>query len=177
MATPPDFTTGQVLTAAQMNAVGLWLVKSQAVGTGVSSVQVTSCFTADYNSYKIVYSGGTGSANNHLALKFGATTTGYYGGLVYNNVASPAPAGVVDNNAAAFTYAAGGNAVFELANIDVHNPFIAAYTLVNAWNMSFINFGSYNGYLANTTTYSDFTLTPNSGTLTGGTISVYGYRK
>jgi hypothetical protein len=31
------------------------------------------------------------------------------------------------------------------------------------------------GYLDNTTSYTDFTLTPSSGTLTGGTIRVYGY--
>jgi hypothetical protein len=41
MATPPDFSSGAVLTAAQMNSVGLWLVKTQTVGTAVSSVAVT----------------------------------------------------------------------------------------------------------------------------------------
>jgi hypothetical protein len=41
MATPPDFSSGAVLTAAQMNSVGLWLVKTQTVGTTVSSVAVT----------------------------------------------------------------------------------------------------------------------------------------
>ena len=32
MATPPDFSVGQVLTAAHMDAVGLWLVKTQTKG-------------------------------------------------------------------------------------------------------------------------------------------------
>jgi hypothetical protein len=64
-----------------------------------------------------------------------------------------------------------------LANVDVHNPFLARYTLVNSSNLSYLNFGNYNGYLANTTSYTAFTLTPAGATLTGGTISVYGYRK
>ena len=33
-----------------------------------------------------------------------------------------------------------------------------------------------NGYLNDTTQYTAFTLTPGSGTLTGGTIRVYGYQ-
>ena len=37
MATPPDFSSGQVLTSSAMNSVGLWLVKTQTVGTAVSS--------------------------------------------------------------------------------------------------------------------------------------------
>jgi hypothetical protein len=32
------------------------------------------------------------------------------------------------------------------------------------------------GFLNNTTSYTAFTFTPSSGTLTGGTIRVYGYR-
>jgi len=32
------------------------------------------------------------------------------------------------------------------------------------------------GYVNNTTQYTAFTISPSSGTLTGGTIRVYGYR-
>ena len=49
MATPPTFSSGSVLTAAQMNAVGLWLVKTQTVGTAVSSVSVTDVFSSNYD--------------------------------------------------------------------------------------------------------------------------------
>jgi hypothetical protein len=175
--TYPTFTNGQVLPASDLNAIGLWLVKSQAVGSGVSSVTLTGAFSTDYTSYKIVYSGGTASTNTQIGLKLGATATGYYGGLIYNNVASPTPAGIADNNATSFSYSCGGNAIYALANLDIHNPFLATYTMVNSINMSAINFGTYSGYLANTTSYTDFTLTPASGTLTGGTVCVYGYRK
>ena len=175
--TYPVFASGDVLNASDMNGVGLWLVKSQTVGTGVSSVNVTGAFSADYNSYKIVWSGGAASGNTQIGLRLGATATGYYGGLMYNNVAAPTPAGAVDNNATTFSYSCGGNSAYALANLDIHNPFAASYTLVNSINMSAINFGTYSGYLANTTSYTDFTIIPGGGTITGGTISVYGYRK
>lgn len=55
MATPPDFTAGSVLTAAQMNAVGLWLVKTQTLNA--VSNNITSCFTSDFDSYHVVISG------------------------------------------------------------------------------------------------------------------------
>jgi hypothetical protein len=41
MATPPDFVDGQVLTAAQMNAIGLWLVRSSIVFASAAYLLVT----------------------------------------------------------------------------------------------------------------------------------------
>ena len=43
----PVFASGDVLNASDMNGVGLWLVKTQTIGTGVSSVVVTGAFSAD----------------------------------------------------------------------------------------------------------------------------------
>jgi hypothetical protein len=50
----PSFITGEILTAADMNAVGLWLVKTQTL-TG-SIADITNCFSSDYDSYKVVVS-------------------------------------------------------------------------------------------------------------------------
>jgi hypothetical protein len=36
--------------------------------------------------------------------------------------------------------------------------------------------GTGNGFISNTTQYTDFTLIPATGTITGGTIRVYGYK-
>jgi hypothetical protein len=175
------FTTGEVLTASDTNTYlansGLQYITSATVGTTVSSVTITGAFSTTYDSYKIVYSGGVGSTSVHLALALGSTATGYYGGLIYNNSASATPAGALDANAASFTYAGGGNANQMLLDCDLHNPFLAKYTLINASNLSFTNYGVYNGSLQNTTSYTAFTLSPSGGTITGGTITVYGYRK
>ena len=69
--TYPSFSAGEVFRAQDANAVGLWLVKSQTIGTGVSSVTVTDAFSADYDSYKIVISGGVGSATAVLRTQLG----------------------------------------------------------------------------------------------------------
>jgi hypothetical protein len=52
MATPPDFTSGQILTAAQMNAVGMWLVSTTSFTT--DSPLITGVFSADYEHYVAV---------------------------------------------------------------------------------------------------------------------------
>ena len=172
----PSFSAGEVLSATDMNAVGLWLVKTQTVGTGVSSVAVTGAFSADYDNYKIVYTGGSGSAVNNLQLLLGSTTTGYYGFGTYGATTATTVIGINDNNAARFGYIGGGGPYGELADIDVLNPFTTNQTQVSAFITVATNFGFYGGRLADFTSYSSFTLRPDTGTLTGGTIRVYGYR-
>ena len=88
--TYPSFTSGEVLTAADMNAVGLWLVKTQTVGTAVASVTVTDAFSSTYDNYRIIYTGGAASTSCVLSLQFGIggtmTTTNYYGVAAYANL-------------------------------------------------------------------------------------------
>jgi hypothetical protein len=180
MATPPDFTAGQILTAAQMNAVGLWLVKSETIGSAVTSVNVTSAFNADFENYHVTISGGVCSTNTDLRLQLGATTTGYY--AAYNRVvySTGAASPIADNNAANFSRAAFGtpnslNGTFDLLmpfaakNTMYHGAFIAAGSAFNA--------GTGSGFLDNSTSYTAFTLIVPTGTITGGTIRVYGYNQ
>jgi len=63
MATPPTFTNGTPLYQESLNAIGLWLVKSQTVGTGVSVQNVTSCFSADFDNYVVTVSNVATSGN------------------------------------------------------------------------------------------------------------------
>ena len=181
MAAPPDFTTGQVLTAAQMNAVGLWLVKTQTIGSAVSSVTVSSAFSTDYDVYLITVSGGAGSGSNAWTLQLGSTNTGYYNsGYVVpytgaaslsqrNNGVSWANVGIQSTNS--------GNAY-----IILNGPNLAKRTYITA---NYI-FGdpagggdamTINGYQNSDTQFTALTLGFGGGTMTGGTIRVYGYRK
>ena len=63
----PVFASGDVLNASDMNGVGLWLVKTQVIGTAVSSVTVTSAFTTDYDQYMITVTGGTFNTKNSFS--------------------------------------------------------------------------------------------------------------
>jgi hypothetical protein len=64
MATPPVFVAGQVLTAAQMNAIGMWEVKSQTAFTSASVITIDNIFTSDYTNYliKLTATATSGSA-------------------------------------------------------------------------------------------------------------------
>lgn len=177
MAVPPDFVSGQVLTAAQMNAIGLWEIKSQTIGTGVSSVTVTNAFSADYDNYRIIVSGGVASTGSDLRMTLGSTTSGYFWAILYsvwNN--TPLASGTTTG-----TYMPGiYTSTTVLSGVmDVCNPFAAKNTTFHCnASQSVAGGGSFvtNGFLNNTTSYTDFTLTTGTGTITGGTIRVYGYR-
>lgn len=176
--TYPDFSTGEPLAASDLDAIGLWLVKSQTVGSSVASVTVTGAFSADYDNYRIVYGGGTGSTNITLSLKLGASTTGYYSIVNYASyAASTTPLAAGDNNAGQWTYAGYAGANYTQVSLDLINPNKAQWTTYNcaSWAGTTIA-GTSSGTHQVATAYTDFVLGVNTGTLTGGTIRVYGYR-
>jgi hypothetical protein len=182
------YTAGQVLTAASLNANlsfastngGLVLVKTQTIGTAVSSVAVTGAFSTDYDAYKIVISGGVGSGNGSLQLQLGSTTTGYYGGFGGSTFAGVADAGGYAN-AANFQNVGRGSTNTLQMSVELQNPFDTKNTYAQ---YSFIVNDSGAGrarmtgaFLNNSTSYTGFTIVVETGTLTGGTIAVYGYAK
>jgi hypothetical protein len=174
----PSFSAGEVLSATDMNAVGMWLVKSQAVGTGVSSVQVTGAFSADYDNYRVIYTGGTQSSSTDIALQLGASTTGYY--LIMNYVLSTTgtnfAAGAANN--ASFPWV-GGAVGGQASHADFHlfNVNKAMYTKIRSGQYQNGDFyGTTQGEHRVATAYSEFTLSVAAGSMTGGTIRVYGYR-
>jgi hypothetical protein len=173
----PDFSPGEVLTAAAMDSIGLWLVKTQTVGTGVSSVTVTDAFSADYDNYRIVYNGGVMSNSTAISLRLGSNASGVFGSLIYNDYTTTTVVGAGDNNTANFTYFGGGDASNAGGIMDLLGPQKAHRTRVVSGPMHYSNFfGTYTAILQNNTQYTAFTLFPFTGTITGGTIRVYGYR-
>jgi hypothetical protein len=179
MPTPPDFTNGTALEASSLNSVGLWLVKTQTIGTSVSSVTVTNAFSSDFEAYKIVVNSGVGSsAITNISLKLGASTTGYYSSTFFAGVGAATVSNAGVNNGSVWTYGGLSTTNYISVNLDLINPFLAKYTvLANATYTDTATFGTTNGLHQVATSYSDFTIAPGAGTLTGGTIRVYGYRK
>jgi hypothetical protein len=173
----------EVLTSGDVNTYlansGLVYVTSATVGTAVASATVSSAFNTDYDAYQIVWSGGTMSADTAIGLSLGATVTGYYGSYVYGSYASAAVAGANDNNNIKFSYIGGGDPFNgATATFTLNNPFLTKQTYVAAIGVAYSsNVGTYTGRLANSTSYTAFTIGPVAGTFTGGTVRVYGYRK
>jgi hypothetical protein len=180
--TGPTATAGtnttQLATTEFANAAGgLVFIKSQVIGSGVTSVTVTGAFSATYDNYLILMNGTSSTADDNGRMTLGSANTGYYGNLLYATPSSPGTfLGASDNNGGNFAYIwrsySGGS-----ANISVGTPFLAQKTTVRGdWITTAAN-GTYTGVQASSTSFTSFTLTCAAGALTGGTISVYGYRK
>jgi hypothetical protein len=156
---------------------GLTLVKKQTIGTAVSSVVVTSAFSATYENYVILISGGATSASNTLLqMQLGSTTTGYYEVRPRWSIAGAASV-FTSNNASVFYTGMGTPSGLKMSS-SLMSPFTAKNTTHESGMVNFTtsNIDFSYGYLNNTTSYTDFTITPTSGgTITGGTIYVYGY--
>ena len=158
---------------------GLQLIKKQTIGSAVSSVTVTAAFSATYDNYKIIVSGGVGSASADLSLKMGATATGYYVSGYFVNAYGPT--GVVNtvsfaNGASISIGTTSTNAI--AGDVEIQSPNLAKRTMFSMRGAQASTTGitfNTNAFLNDATQYTDFTLTPASGTLTGGTIRIYGY--
>jgi len=178
--------TTQYYDGAAWQSVGatpaLTLIKAQTIGTTVSSVAVTDVFSATYDNYLVLLTGGVASTSTYMALTLGATATGYYFGINGVRYDTGDVTKNFGSNATSWTNAAYGNSDSIFGVFKILNPFNtkqSGYTqelVVSTTTGVGPLFGS--GYLANTTSYTAFTLTTVTGgaTLTGGTIRVYGYQ-
>lgn len=157
---------------------GLTLISATTIGSAVASVTISNAFSSTYDNYKIILSGGVGSANGEFTMKLGATTTGYYEFYVYGSYSSTTVSGQNVNNGGAWNIGYVSTNGLNL-NCDIFAPNLAKNTQFAAVDGRALTTGNAvfrAGNLANTTQYTDFTLTPDSGTLTGGVIRVYGYQ-
>jgi hypothetical protein len=172
----PDFSPGEVLTAAAMDSIGLWLVKTQTVGTGVSSVTVSNAFSADFDAYKIILSGGVASTASYLRLALDGATTSYKFNLIYGDFGTSTVFIETSASQSFFNYAGSGTTQGLYMNAELVNPFLAKNTQFSAPIATALVSGNTVGVHPVTTSYSGLVITTSSGTLTGGTIRVYGYR-
>lgn len=157
---------------------GLVLVKSQTVGSAVSSVTVSNAFSANWDNYRITYTGGTMTAQQRFNLSLGSSTTGYYEFLIYGNYSGSTISGANTSNGSSWVFIGGGNTSSVSCIVELQDPYLATHTKMQSggtlqtaqalWD---------NGIHAVSSSYSDFTLATQGGaTVSGGVIRVYGYR-
>ena len=164
-------------TVFGLGTAGLTLVKSQVIGSAVSSVTVTGAFSATYDQYRVTINGGVGSTVGLISFTLGSATTGYYYQTfygAYNNTVS----GVGAQNQSSVLRAGSFSTNSINFNMDFHNPFLTKDTYFNGpviGETSSLIAGNTNGYQASATSFTSITFSV-SGTLTGGTIRVYGYK-
>lgn len=171
-----DSVDATLFTALGGNYPGLRLVKKQTIGSAVSSVNVTSAFSGTYEAYKIVITGGVSSTDSNLTFKLGASATGYYEVLRYNVYSTGAAQTPANTNNGTFWQFIGNSTTNAIAfDMNLRNPGSAKWTFFDSIYLTQATTGNNSGVHQVATAYTDFTITPSAGTLTGGTIYVYGY--
>jgi len=176
----PVFTTGEVLTAANMNAVGLWLIGSYS-NSSTTTLTMDSIFSSTYAHYRIILTatgGAAATADTSFQLRVGTTPTATnysYHTIFSSNLAGP-------SRAYAATQTSGQLGNFGSARstiiVDIMNPNVAAST---NWLSSWQGWGSTANYVGTTQGLQDSTnqftgiAITNANAFTA-TARVYGYR-
>lgn len=176
---------GDVYTQAQSDSkyspittTGSVLISSTTIPASTSTITVSNVFSSAYDNYRIVVNGGTHSTSAYLYFAFSGISSGYYSALPYQLWSNTTLSGQNRSNQANAFAGAMTTAGVSIA-MDVFGPNLtvqkSGITFCSglATNDAFYWGGFYN---ATTTAQTGFTLTTASGTLTGGTIKVYGYK-
>lgn len=159
---------------------GLQLVKTQTIGSAVSSVTVSDAFSADFDNYKIVLNGidcSTDETVYHMKLS-GSTGSTYSSSIKWTAFPTGTMSGT-QLSASSTGWIIGLTDIDGVGNgvIDVISPFLTTRTscTYQGAESGYMIIGG--GYDTNSASHTGFSIhAPSSNTLTGGTIRVYGYR-
>lgn len=163
-------------TSATLSATG-----TVTIGAGNTTVTVNGAFSSLYDNYRIIISNTVmSSGGGGLRITLGTSTagTGYYAAGTYTDIATGAVTGWRGNNTSHVLIgtSTGSNAFSNV--IDILNPFNTARTTFGP-SIAYSEIGTIGhglGFHNADTSHTAFIIWPASGTLTGGTIRVYGYR-
>jgi len=181
MPTPPDFTNGTALEASSLNSIVLWKV-AQTTFTASALPFINGCFSSTYENYRINMNLSTSAVTTvRFRFRFGTSTT--ESGAFYDRFGFQVLAGTVTNNSFAggqscplVSTTSGGT---EMAPVIIEmmspNKAVKTVSVPRSWNSA----SGANEFLTlrmnNTTQYTGFEISVDSGTISG-TIRVYGYR-
>lgn len=193
----PSFNAGDVLTAADMNAVGLWRITNCTVtsvggtaatasngvittGNGNTSVTVSNAFSADFRNYRIVFSYGTTSLGGRINVQLSGTTGANYftvGYYVAYGVASVLPIATPGGGETSW-YGVESNTGGFSGVMDVLNPQADTKTFMTSHWMTNGLGGTVHGVENTNNRSTGFTLTLAAGGNINSNmaIRVYGYR-
>lgn len=179
----PTFVSGDVLGAADMNAVALWKVTSASF-SAVGTVNVNNCFTSSYTNYRVIVqltaSSTTQVVNMRLRASGSDAATTYYWGGIAGSVTSTTLYATPSNNATSWIAMLSQATGVRSLVVDVMAPAVAQFTLVHGDYTDFNSGTNYTvgGMHATATAYDGFTLLAGAGgaaTITGS-YAVYGYK-
>ena len=124
-ATIGNFSSGDVLTAAQMNTLGLEFLDDQTF-TGFGGV-VSDVLSSDFTHYMVQWF-GTNANTSALSLQFRRS-----GSQITTNNYNYGTNGVTFNTSAAFTNAAQNTNIFRLGTIATGHSFMSMFLTPKCW--------------------------------------------
>lgn len=170
------YSSGDVLTATDLNASsGLVLIKSVTIGSGVSSVTVTDAFSSTFKNYQVIITALASSSPQNLLVQCGSRGTAYFGSSTRTLFTSSSVSVINKYNASDFyagEVSSTGNAHYEMRFLQPNELTSTKFDARSFGGGYWVNFGGVNSTVE---TYTSFTFFPASGTLTGGTLQLYGY--
>lgn len=179
MATPPDFSPGQVLTAAHMDAVGSFRTGG-ATFTGQTAVNIANCFPTDYDKFQVTYNirSASGSASLYLRLSVGGapniTASSYVSGGRY--VGFPG-VGAADFNGAGTEWGFSFYTTFSNnGTITVTDVNVASATAMSCYEMSQNASAFLGGYHNQSVAYDGLYITNSTASAMYGSITICGIR-
>ena len=199
------FTSGSVLTASDTNTYlansGLVAVTPSAVTNGTiisgtasatvnatqSTVVLKDVFSSTFDSYRVVISNLTMSSTTTGTVIYAKmhdgtnpASTNYNFAFARIDIAATTVAGITNSlgtNGVTVGYGTGDKFG---TTFDIVNPNLATHTLfpqLSGVNVSTGYMYTGAGMHQTSTAYTSLQIAPSTGTITGGTITVYGYRK
>lgn len=188
----PSFAVGDVLTASDMNAVGLWRIETKTF-SAQTQVDFTGVFSSSYSSYRVVFHEYTSTVGAEMLFRVrdagGVIATANYDSSRLESTGS-APTDTKNAFTSAggtswttsFVPASGTAGAGINGSMDIYRPNEIAYTRFTAQTARFDNV---TGTLYNVTAIGGFRLTTaltgfslirqGAGTISGK-VTVYGYK-
>lgn len=160
------------------NTMGLQLVSTTTIGTGVFAVPVNNCFSATFDSYKILIQINHSNASNQVVMQLNNNVgANYFITGVFFSWGSTTVSGYAPFAESAWRISANDLAGTPTSLlINLMNPFLMRRKHGASSSLSANGTSTFNIMNNSTASNTGFTISKAGATMTGGTIRVYGYR-
>jgi hypothetical protein len=177
----PSFSAGEVLTATDMNAVGLWKVASGTLSLTTTATNVTGVFSSTYKQYRLLLNVTAKSDTNRVDMRYivGTTpqTTGYYQAGIGSNYTADSAVYYQRSNNDGYFFGGSTNGLVSIS-MDIFNANKSGVGTMHQGNVMDRNTGyafAIGGVNIATSQFTGFQLVTTTGTATVE-YQVFGYR-
>jgi hypothetical protein len=167
---------------------GLIHINETTIGTTVSSVAVDNVFSSTFNNYKIIFTGRnmTASTNLNLLLRWRVggssnSSSNSYSRLGYISTGTSLSNFFLQATSLFVTSVGSGSPQISNFSMDIYSPFLSKRTISTYQVSSLGSTGALEGYGLTgqhnqDVSYDGFEILTSTGTISGGTIQVFGYK-